>query len=114
VGDCREKSLTHFSEIKLRAAIQTDYHKERFVACCQKAGPQDFIWHCLRDTFASRLVMPGVPLRRVQELMGHQTIAMPCRYAHLAPEDLQDDSLKADGWGKSHLSELAPKLTPVV
>jgi integrase len=77
--------------------------KEWFMACCQKAGIQDFTWHCLRHTFASRLVMAGVPLRRVQELMGHKTIAMTCRYAHLAPEYLQDDILKLDGWGKKSL-----------
>jgi len=74
--------------------------KEWFMACCQKAGIQDFTWHCLRHTFASRLVMAGVPLRKVQELMGHKTIAMTCRYAHLAPEHLQDAVLKLDGWGQ--------------
>lgn len=59
--------------------------KEWFMACCQKAGIEDFTWHCLRHTFARRLVMGGVPLRTVQELMGHKTIAMTCRCAHLAP-----------------------------
>ncbi len=29
--------------------------------------------------------MGGMDLRTVQELMGHKTIAMTCRYAHLAP-----------------------------
>jgi hypothetical protein len=30
--------------------------------------------------------MVGVDLRTVQELMGHKTIAMTVRYAHLAPK----------------------------
>jgi site-specific recombinase XerD len=50
------------------------------------AGIGDFTWHCLRHTFASRLVMAGVDLRTVQQLMGHKTIQMTVRYAHLGPE----------------------------
>jgi len=50
------------------------------------AGLEDFTWHCLRHTFASRLVMAGVDIRTVAELMGHRTLAMTMRYAHLAPD----------------------------
>jgi site-specific recombinase XerD len=47
-----------------------------------------FSWHCLRHTFASRLVMAGVDIRTVQELLGHKTIAMTVRYSHLAPKHM--------------------------
>lgn len=59
--------------------------RQWFGRAVQAAGVKDFTWHCLRHTFASRLVMAGVDLRTVQELMGHKTISMTCRYAHLAP-----------------------------
>ncbi len=56
-----------------------------FEPAIREAKIQDFHWHDLRHTFASRLTMAGIDLRTVQELMGHKTIAMTCRYAHLAP-----------------------------
>jgi len=56
-----------------------------------QAGVLDVSMHTLRHTFASRLVMAGVNLKRVQEYMGHATIAMTMRYAHLLPERGQAD-----------------------
>lgn len=56
-----------------------------FEPCLRKAKIPAFSWHCLRHTFASRLVMAGVDLRTVQELLGHKSIAMTVRYSHLAP-----------------------------
>ena len=50
---------------------------------------KDYTWHCNRHTFASRLVMAGVDIRTVASLMGHATIQMTMRYAHLAPEHNQ-------------------------
>jgi integrase len=57
---------------------------------CRKAGLRPVQWHTLRHTFASHLVMRGVPLKAVQELLGHSTIQMTMRYAHLAPEVARD------------------------
>jgi len=57
-----------------------------FVPALKRAGVEGFTWHCFRHTFASRLVMRGVPLRTVQEILGHQSPLMTQRYAHLSPE----------------------------
>jgi integrase len=57
-----------------------------FEPAIEEAKIGDFTWHCLRHTFASRLVMSGVDLRMVPVLMGHKDIQMTCRYAHLAPK----------------------------
>jgi site-specific recombinase XerD len=57
-----------------------------FEPVVKASGIEKFTWHCLRHTFASRLVMAGVDIRTVQELLGHKTISMTVRYSHLAPK----------------------------
>jgi integrase len=57
-----------------------------FEAAVEAAKIEDFTWHCLRHTFASRLVMSGADLRTVAELLRDKTLAMVMRYAHLAPD----------------------------
>lgn len=56
-----------------------------FEQALREATITAFRWHDLRHTFASRLVMAGVSIHTVQQLMGHKTIQVTLRYAHLAP-----------------------------
>lgn len=50
---------------------------------------QKVVFHTLRHTYASQLVMNGVDLYTTQKLMGHKSNQMTQRYAHLAPGHLE-------------------------
>jgi site-specific recombinase XerD len=84
-GNADRVFVTEDGKPFIRKAIRRWFEEAIF-----NAGIRDFSWHCLRHTFCSRLVMAGVPLKTVQELMGHKTIQMTARYAHLSPHYLQD------------------------
>jgi site-specific recombinase XerD len=66
----------------------------------------DVVFHSLRHTYISRLVMAGVDIRTVQELAGHKTIGMTMRYAHLGPEHKKRAVAKLD-------AEVTAKVTTV-
>ncbi len=56
--------------------------------------PRDkVVFHTLRHTFASWLAIQGTPILTLKELMGHKSLAMTERYAHLMP-DVKREAIK--------------------
>jgi integrase len=77
-----------FQSAKTGAALQNSRHW--FDDAVVKAGITDFHWHDLRHTFASRLRMKGKSIPDICELMGHSSLTMTMRYAHLGPGKLHE------------------------
>jgi integrase len=50
----------------------------------EAAGITDFKWHDLRHCTASYLAMNGASLSEIAEVLGHKTLNMVKRYAHLS------------------------------
>jgi len=65
--------------------LNGDRCQKPLTAGCERADLRRITWHVLRHTFASHLAMRGVPLKVIQELLGHASIEMTMRYAHLTP-----------------------------
>ncbi len=63
--------------------------RRHWQAAIEQSGLEDFRFHDLRHTFASRLVMAGVDLAVLRDLLGHRDFEMTLRYAHLAPSHLR-------------------------
>lgn len=64
---------------------------------CARVGVRRIGWHTLRHTFATNLVAKQVPLRAVQELLGHSSITMTERYAHVSAGTLRSAVASLEG-----------------
>lgn len=100
-GDSRNVPLdshTRDTLLKLRQGSGSEDHvfwrannerikcvKEAFKAACIRAGIADFRFHDLRHTAASLLAAGGCDIITLQHILGHKTLLMTQRYAHLMP-----------------------------
>jgi integrase len=71
-----------------RTGEPLEHPRHWFEPAVVEARIKDFHWHDLRHTFASRLRMQGTPLEDIADLLGHKSLAMTKRYAHLGPSRL--------------------------
>ncbi len=79
------------------SVASTWFYKVRNSGACQRAGLVDFHFHDLRHTFASWLVMAGVPLATVSKLLEHKSLSMTMRSAHLSPKHMLSGVRVLDG-----------------
>jgi len=70
--------------------LESGHLRRSFRVAVRKAQIEDFHFHDLRHTFATRLVQAGVDLYKIQRLLGHKSSIMTQRYAHHYPESLRD------------------------
>ncbi|MFC1817127.1 site-specific integrase [Thermodesulfobacteriota bacterium] len=90
---------------------RVDSVKTGFNAAVKKAGIVDFRFHDLRHTFASQLIMKGGTLKDVQEILGHKTMTMTLRYAHLSQEHKKKAVNLLNGLTASEKSECHKTVT---
>lgn len=88
----RDEGLEHVFTLDGKPAGEpkSSFNKAVKRAGLYEKGMNNVTPHVLRHTFCSRLVMKSVPLYQISKLAGHSSIKVTERYAHLAPEALDD------------------------
>jgi site-specific recombinase XerD len=77
----------------------------RMRAAMKAANLDSSRFHDLRHTFGTRMAAAGVPMRTVQEWMGHKDLATTQTYADYAPSSLEGELIAAAFTRGSNLSE---------
>jgi integrase len=67
-----------------------------FENAVETAKIEDFHFHDLRHTFASRYVMAGGSLPALQQILGHAALTMTMRYSHLSPKHIREEMEKTE------------------
>ena len=85
--------------------------RKPFITALEKAGIEDFRFHDLRHTFASHYLMNGGDLMSLKDLLGHSSMRMVMRYAHLTGSYRREMVNKLNGkFSICHLFATSPKI----
>lgn len=89
-------------------------NRKLFAAGVASCGLENFHWHDLRHTHATWMRQAGAPLEIVARSLGHSTIQVTQRYAHVDDQEVKDalrklPSLDASAGNVVPLKSRAPK-----
>ncbi|WP_354684010.1 tyrosine-type recombinase/integrase [Cupriavidus necator] len=90
-SELQEKLANHAEARSEGRLFGNCYHTFRKAVVAAKLDlPDGQLTHVLRHTFASHFMMNGGNILALQRILGHASLTMTMRYAHLAPEHLQE------------------------
>ncbi|RJR33253.1 MAG: site-specific integrase [Desulfobacteraceae bacterium] len=114
-----------FKEIRKEQGLTSEYvftYAKRLISridrafhgALKRAGIEDFKFHDLRHTFASHLIMKGGTLKEAQELLGHKTMTMTLRYAHLSQDHKKRAVSLLNGLTSAKMSQMVTSSAPAL
>lgn len=80
---------------------------KRFKVALERAGVRPVRFHDLRHTFGTRMAAQGVPMRTLQEWMGHRDFATTLIYADFAPNQRQETAWVEEAFATEPAAALA-------
>jgi integrase len=94
------------------APIAANQISKRFKVVVDDLGLNDgiadrrlqLVFHCLRHTFGTEMIIKGMSLLTLKRIMGHKILSTTERYVHIAEELQKQQAMQAiaqDGWGIS-------------
>jgi integrase len=82
--------------------LRAEYSLKLLKKTCKRIGFRKIGWHTLRHTFASHLAGNNVPMKAIQELLGHSDIVTTMRYSHISHSTLRDAVRTLEGKNSGH------------
>ena len=90
LDDAMAKSSTEYVFVSRAGKPYTlDGVRCNFSRAVKRAGIEDFCFHDTRHTVATRLRQNGVGIDAIAEVLGHASLAMTMRYAHIGAETMR-------------------------